>query len=384
MANMENNTASNKGSGRLLSLDAVRGFDMSFIMGGDQLLFAIAALFGCAGFEEAFDHVAWHGLHFMDCVFPTFLFIAGISFPFSAAKSREKGMSDGQIARKCFVRFLILWLLGLQHDANFLGFEFTHMRVWSVLGRIGFAWMMAAFLYLLFKTKARAIIAGVILVVVTLFTRLVLAPDAPVGADPFSAEGNFGCWLDRTLTGGHLFRDAWMWKKGLQIFDPEGFAGMIPSIVTAMLGMFAGEIVRKAEWSMDRKAGVLSVFGLALLASGLVWSLVFPINKALWSPSFVLVVGGISALAFALFFWIVDVKGKVAWTFPFRVIGMNSILIYMLQAIVPMGKVNSKLFGGFASFMPEKCGEAFLAATYMVLCWSVLYLCYRKKLFLKV
>lgn len=377
-------TTTSNGSGRLLSLDAVRGFDMSFIMGGDALLYALAAAFGYAGFEAAFDHVPWHGLHFMDCVFPTFLFIAGISFPFSAAKSREKGMSGGRIALKCFTRFAILWLLGLQHDANFLGFEFAHMRVWSVLGRIGFAWMMASFLYLLFKTKTRAFIAAAILVAVTVFTRLVLAPDAPVGADPFSAEGNFGCWLDRTLTGGHLFRDAWMWKHGLQIFDPEGFAGMIPAIVTAMLGMFAGEIVRKSDWSMERKAGLLTAFGGGLLVSGLAWSLVFPINKALWSPSFVLVVGGISSLAFALFFWIVDVKGKVTWTFPFRVIGMNSILIYMLQEIVPMMTVTKKLFGGCASLLPDLWGKAFLEAAYMLVCWSVLYFCYKKKVFLKV
>ena len=377
-------TSSNKGSGRLLSLDALRGFDMSFIMGGDALLIALAAAFGFTGFEEAFDHVPWHGLHFMDLVFPTFLFIAGISFPFSVAKSREKGMSDGRVALKCFTRFVILWLLGLQHDANLLGLEFHHMRVWSVLGRIGFAWMMASFLYLLFKTKARAAIAAGILVAVTVFTRLVLAPDAPAGADPFSAEGNFGCWLDRTLTGGHLFKDAWMWKSGLQIFDPEGFAGMLPAIVTAMLGMFAGEIVRKADWSMDRKAGLLFGFGGALVLAGLAWSLVFPINKALWSPSFVLVVGGISALAFAVFFWIVDVKGKVAWTFPFRVIGMNSILIYMLQCLVPMDRVNRNFFEGFARLMPDGWSKVFLCATYMLVCWLVLYFCYRKKIFLKV
>lgn len=171
---------------------------------------------------------------------------------------------------------------------------------------------------------------------------------------------------------------------GLQIFDPEGFAGHIPAIVTAMLGMFAGEVVRKAEWSLDRKAWILAAMGVGLLAVGYVWSFVFPVNKALWSPSFVLVVGGISSLAFAFFFWIVDVKGKVAWTFPFRVIGMNSILIYMLQAIVPMEKVNRTLFGGFASLMPHLYAEAFLWATYMLVCWYILYICYKKQLFLKV
>ena len=374
--------------GRLLSLDILRGFDMSFIMGGEELIIAIAALFGFAEFGKSFGHVPWHGLQFMDCIFPTFLFIAGISFPVSAAKSRAKGMSDGRIAWKCFIRFVILALLGFQHDSGFLGLDFTHdlahVRAWSVLGRIGFAWMMASFLFLLFKTRVRVVIASAILIAVTLVTRLVVAPDAPAGADPFSAAGNIGCWLDRTLTGGHLFRDAWSWKQGLQLFDPEGCAGHVPAIVTAMLGMFAGEIVRKAEWSLQRKTGILAAMGAGLLALGCAWTFVFPINKALWSPSFVLVVGGISSLAFALFFWIVDVKGKSAWGFPFRVIGMNSILIYMLQEIVPMGVVNKKLFGGLASLMPAAGAEVFLWATYMLLCWSVLYICYKKGLFLKV
>lgn len=369
---------------RLASLDAFRGFDMFWIMGGEGLVVALAALFGFPDFHPKFDHVAWHGLHFMDCVFPTFLFMAGVSFPFSCAKSREKGMSDGQIARKCFVRFLLLALFGLLHDANFFDFQFAHMRVWSVLGRIGFAWMAAAFLYLLFKTKARAFIAVGILVAVTVFTRLVLAPDAPVGADPFSAEGNFGCWLDRTLTRGHLFRDAWRWKEGLQIFDPEGFAGMLPAIVTAMLGMFAGELVRKPAWSLERKTAILTAFGGGLLVSGWAWSFVFPINKALWSPSFVLVVGGISALAFALFFWIIDVKGKVAWSFPFRVIGMNSIFIYMLQEIVPMDRVSDFFVRGAVRLLPDTVGKVVVALGYIAVCWLVLLFLHRKQTYLKV
>lgn len=369
---------------RLASVDALRGFDMSFIMGVDALVIGIGVLIGIPNFEELFDHARWHGLHFMDCVFPTFLFIAGLTFPFSAASSRGKGMSDGRIAFKCFIRFVILTLLGLIHDGDLLSLNFAHMRVWSVLGRIGFAWMMASFLFLLFRTKVRIAIAAGILVAVTVFMRLVVAPDAPVGADPFSAVGNFGCWLDRTLTRGHLLNDASGWRRGFQLYDPEGFAGMLPSIVTAMLGMFAGEIVRKSEWSMSRKTGLLVVLGVGLLVSGFAWSLVFPINKALWSPSFTLAVGGISMLAFALFFWIIDVRGVVAWSFPFRVIGMNSILIYMLQAIVPMHAINVKLFGGISALMPELVGKSFRLATYLMICWSILYLCYRKKLFVKV
>ena len=128
-----------KGTGRLASLDAVRGFDMLFIMGGEGLVVALAALFGFPDFGKSFDHVPWDGLQFMDTIFPTFLFLAGVTFPFSAAKSRERGATDRQIALKALRRCALLVLLGLVHDGPLLHFDFAHMRVWSVLGRIGIA-----------------------------------------------------------------------------------------------------------------------------------------------------------------------------------------------------------------------------------------------------
>ncbi len=135
-------------SGRLASLDALRGFDMLFIMGGEQLVYAVAAALGRPDFKSCFGHVEWHGLQFMDIVFPLFLFMAGASFPFSCAKSRERGLGDGRIALRCLKRGVILVLLGLVCN-KFLQFDFAHLRVWSVLGRIGVAWMIAAWMYLL-------------------------------------------------------------------------------------------------------------------------------------------------------------------------------------------------------------------------------------------
>lgn len=371
------NTPAEK-SGRLASLDAVRGFDMFFIMGGEGLIVSLAALFGFPDFGKSFGHVPWDGLQFMDTVFPMFLFLAGVTFPFSVVKSRERGATNRQIVLKALRRCALLILLGLIHNGPLLRFDFAHMRAWSVLGRIGIAWFAAAMLYLAFKAKARLGIAFGLLAGTVIFTRLVLAPDAPAGASPFSPEGNFGCWLDRTLTGGHTYKP---------LFDPEGFAGMIPAVVTAMLGMFAGELVRRLDVSPKRKCLDLAVAGAGLLALGLALSTVCPLNKALWSPSFVLVVGAYSTFLFLAFYAVIDVLGYVKWSFPLKVIGMNSIAIYMAQPIIGMRQANEYLFSGLWRHLPDSCGDLKQVLTYLgytIVCWLFLYFLYRKNTFLKV
>lgn len=163
---------------RLQSLDALRGFDMFFIMGGETLIVALAALFGFPEFEKSFGHVPWHGLNFMDTVFPLFLFLAGVSFPFSAAKSRERGLSSGAVGLRALKRGLVLFAFGLAYNGFLRNLDFAHFRVWSVLGRIGLAWMAAAWIYLALGVRSRIAVAAAILVGVTLLTRFVIAPDA--------------------------------------------------------------------------------------------------------------------------------------------------------------------------------------------------------------
>lgn len=363
---------------RLASLDAVRGFDMFFIMGGEELVVAFAALFGFSNFAASFGHVPWDGLHFMDIVFPTFLFLAGVTFPFSVAKSRENGASNAQIVLKAFRRCVLLVILGLIHDGPLLRFDFASMRVWSVLGRIGLAWFAAALLYLGFRTKTRIGLAAFFLTGTVLVTRFTLAPDAAAGVSPFSMEGNFGCWLDRTLTGGHTHQP---------LFDPEGFAGIVPAIVTAMLGTFVGELVRSHSARPKRLVCELAVLVGLLGAAGLAVSLVSPINKALWSPSFVLVVGCISTFFFLFFYLLIDVWGLTKWAFPLKVIGMNSIAIYMAQSIIGAHKANEALFSWawrHLSFGNAALEGVFYHLGYALVCWLFLYFLYRKNIFLKV
>ena len=362
-------------SGRLASLDALRGFDMLFIMGGEGLVYAVAKALGHPEFKASFGHVEWHGLQFMDGIFPLFLFMAGVSFPFSCAKSRERGLGDRTIALKALKRGIVLVLLGLVCN-RILDFDFSHLRVWSVLGRIGVAWMIAAWLYLLLGVKARLGVAVGILAAVTFGTCLITAPGAPMPVDPFSPEGNFGCWLDRTLTGGHIYRP---------LYDPEGFAGFFPAIVTAMLGMFAGEIVRRGGTAATgRKALELLVAGILCFAVGFALSQLFPVNKKLWSPSFVLVLGGISFALLSLFYWIIDVRGWRRWSLFFTVIGMNSITIYMAQRIVNFNNASSFFFKGVASLFPEAWAPVVFQGGYIAVCWLFLYFLHRQRFYLKV
>ena len=362
---------------RLMSLDALRGFDMLWIMGGEELICTIAALFGFAEFGKSFGHVPWEGLQFMDTVFPTFLFMAGASFPFSAAKSLERGMTRGQIALRALRRGLTLILLGFVYWGFLKRLDFATCRIPSVLGYIGFGWMVAAWIYLYVRNvKARLSIAVGILAAVTLVFGFIPAPDAAADAVKFSPEWHLGCWLDRTILGAHSLTPK---------FDNEGFGGLIPTIVTAMLGMFAGEIVRKGgAQATGRKALALLGSAALCLVSGLALSTFYPIVKNLWSPSFVLVVGSYSFAMFALFYWIVDVKGFSRWSFFFRVIGMNSITIYMAQQFVGFSSASKFFLGGVAGLLPDLWGRLVLELGYIAACWLFLLFLYRKNVFLKV
>lgn len=362
---------------RLMSLDAFRGFDMLWIMGGDALVCKTATLFGHPDFHKSFGHVDWIGLQFMDLVFPTFLFMSGVSFPFSVAKSLERGLTRGQIALRALRRYITLVLLGIIYSAFPNQFDFAHFRIPSVLGYIGFGWMFAAWIYLYVpKLKVRIGIGILILATVSLIFGLIPAPDVTVNVERFSPEWHLGCWLDRTILGPHAY---------LSKYDPEGFGGLFCTIVTAMFGMFAGEITR---WAGMKATGTKTLLLLAAatlcVASGFALSMFYPIVKKLWSPSFVLITGGYSFAMFALFYWSIDVKGWSKWSFFFRVIGMNSITIYLAQRFINFGSVSKFFFSNVAGLLPETWGAIVFSLGYIAVCWIFLYFLYRKNVFLKV
>jgi predicted acyltransferase len=364
---------------RLLSIDALRGFDMMFIMGVAAIVAATCRLF--PGGEDGWlyaqmFHADWDGLRHHDTIFPLFLFIAGISFPFSLEKQRKSGKSRAAIYKKIFRRGLILVLLGILYNGFLVNLNFAEQRYASVLGRIGLAWMLGALIYMNTGWKARTVIVDAILVGYWLVAGFIPAPDAD-GADIFSAQGSMVGYVDR------------MWLPGRVLYgniDPEGLLGIVPAIGTALLGMFCGEWVKcdKEELTGGKKVLCMVVAGVVLLAVGLLWSQVFPINKKMWTSSFVMVVGGYSFLMFALFYYIIDVLRWRRWTLFFTVIGMNSITIYLGQRFINFSYTAKGLFGGLVHKMPEASQDFFTQVAYIAVCWLFLYFLYRKRVFLKV
>jgi len=380
---------------RLYSLDALRGFDMFWIIGGGAIFDALAHLTGWAPlmwWERQLQHVEWHGFAFEDLIFPLFLFIAGISFPFSLKNRIEKGASRKSLYRHIIRRGLILVLLGCifngllnfafvktgsASESGFISFDWSQMRFASVLGRIGLAWMFAALIYInTKKLNVRIAWCAGILIFYWLLLAFVPAFDNS-GADRFSMEGNFTSYFDRLFLPGAFY-------KG--IHDPEGLLGTAPAVVTALLGMLTGQFVlwRKEGLTEQRRTAYLALAGTAMIALGLIWGLVFPINKNLWTSSFVCLVGGISLLLFSLFYLIIDVWGYRKWAFFFVIIGMNPITIYIGQRVIRFSHTSNYLFKGMIRWFPENWEPFLDSCAFLAVCWAFLYFLYRQKIFLKV
>lgn len=216
--------------------------------------------------------------------------------------------------------------LGLVYNGLF-NLDFATLRLPSVLGRIGLAWMFAAMLFIRFGIRTRIAIAAGILVGYGLLLQFVAAPDA-AGAGPLTEAGNIVGYIDRTIMPAHLY--------GNRGFDPEGLLSTLPAIVTAMLGMFTGEssAAPRSRSPGSRKALRMAAGAAVLLVLALCLDPLQPVNKKLWTPAFVFAAGAYSLGMFALFYYIIDVRQWRRWSYFFQVIGLNSITIYMLQRIV--------------------------------------------------
>ena len=252
--------------------------------------------------------------------------------------------------------------------------QFNSLRFPSVLGRIGSAWAVAALLTLYLKSKTRAIICAVILVGYSLLLTIP-APDA-VGVEIWTKEGNIAGYIDRLLMPNHI-----LWRG---VMDPEGVVSNMPAIVTAMLGIFAGEYLLKSSHSGSRKAVTMAVCAVILLALGVIWNTIQPINKTLWSSAFVLTAGAYSLGMLALFYYIIDVRGHNRWCYFLKVVGVNSITIYLAQRFIKFGDISRYFFGGLAQYLPEGLGAVLISIGYISACWLLLYFLDRKGVYLKV
>ena len=373
-------------SGRLVSLDVFRGYDMLFIMGLQAFVVSLCTACGWSDgwLVRQFDHPEWLGLTLYDTIFPTFIFIAGVSFPYSSAKQLSAGRSRLQVAGRVLKRAAVLFLLGMVYARYFGGAPF---RFGTVLGRIGIAWACGAWLYLLFGAKTRALIAVLLLAGYWAANLLVPAP-GHLPSEIWTPQGNIVAWFDWTYVS--MFSRLSPGTAELP-FDNQTCLSNVMATVTAMLGMFVGEFVRKTERTMsgDRRVAILLAAAAGLAGLGCVVAFgcgrfSFPFSKVLWSPSFTLAVGAYSVALFAVFHWLIDVKGWWQRTLFFRVIGVNAITIYLAQPLFGLSACNRMLFGRLTGLLPELWGAVALQALYAGLCWTFLYVLFRKNIFLKV
>ncbi|MBR3222276.1 MAG: DUF5009 domain-containing protein [Kiritimatiellae bacterium] len=370
---------------RILSIDALRGFDMMWIAGVDRVLKrAGAALnndFGAA-MAAQMNHVDWAGLHIIDLVFPTFVFLAGASWPFSLASRRARGATDRQILWSIVKRFLILFALGLLYD-NFFKFNFANCLYNSVLGRVGLGWAVAAATLLLCK-RLRTVIWISVGIFVAYWLAGLLIPLAvnPPGVDPWAPRE---VAVTRLLDNKFFDGLAALFGGDFQNVRRQGLFAGIGCISSAFLGMYAGLILKHDGWSPARKSGLLALFALALGAGGGIALLTgCPCVKPSWNPTYILVAGSIATALLALFHWLIDVKGRVAWSFPFRVIGMNSITVYLLYRMVDLETTSKFFLEGTANLFPEPWAQTITAAGAAALAWLAMYWLYRKKIFIRV
>jgi predicted acyltransferase len=363
---------------RLYSLDALRGFDMFWIMGGESIFIGLATLTGWPLFHwwaGQLDHVPWHGFRFYDMIFPMFLFIAGISFPYSVAKRTAANESRKLLYRHVIMRGLTLVVLGILYN-NAVKFDLENLRYGSVLGRIGLAWMFAALIFM--NTKLNFRIVWFCGLLIGYWLLLLIFPAHDLGStDIFSREGNLTSYIDRILMPGKLY---------LGNHDPEGILSTIPAISTALLGMFTGEFLMSQYLNNKplRKVMYMALAAVCLMIIGQLWNIVFPINKNLWTSSFVCFVGGLSLLLFTLFYLIIDVWNYRKWAFVFVVIGMNPITIYLAERIINFKAASKFFFGGFITLLPEAWTPLINGIGITAVGWVFLYILYKKKVFLKV
>ncbi len=370
-------TSQDAGKVRLLSLDALRGFDMLWIIGGSGIVHSLAKI-SDAGWLKALDlqmtHVTWNGFHFYDLIFPLFMFISGIAIPYSVQSTLTKNPSKSKLLLKVFKRMVILVILGMLYNGVFKdGFE--NARYASILAQIGIAYFFASVIYIYSKSlKANLFwLAGILLGVSVL---QLFVPVPGIGAGVFTPEGSMNGYIDRLYLPGRL-----AYFNG--IFDALGILSVVSAIGITIMGITAGKILRNSTFSEYRQTALLGGIGIILILIALALSPVYPIIKVCWTTTYNLLAGGISFILIALFYLVIDVWGYQKWSFFFRVIGMNSLFIYLFGRIVPVDEI-TQFFIGWMTKPLGVPGEVISAIAIVAAEWLLLWFMYRKKVFVKV
>jgi predicted acyltransferase len=369
---------------RLASLDALRGFDMLWIIGGERVIHALSKATGWEVFHilsNQFRHKEWEGFAFYDLIMPLFLFMVGMSIPFSLAKRKSLGQSSGTIYRHTVKRFVVLFILGMISQCHLLAFDPDKLFIiHDTLQAIAIGYLFSIIIYMNLKIRGQLVITVGLVVLYWAIMQFVPVPGHEAGT--CTHQVNPARYLDRIVFG--RFDDS-----------PSDYTWLLSSlgfVATVMSGLFASTIIRaksvKVPFSnfknpMNHKALVLLLTGVALVGLGQVMNVWYPIIKRVWNASFILHSSGLSFILVAAFYWIIDVKGYQRWAFWLRVIGMNSIAIYMGVKFIPFHNIANRLLYGFKQFS-EDWYPVLQSLGALLIIYVVMYWMYKKKTFIKV
>ncbi len=363
-------------SKRLVSVDALRGFDMFWIIGAAGIVKALETLDGNAFFGflvTQLTHKEWEGFAFEDLIFPLFVFIVGISLVFSLGKLIEK---EGKLIahKRLFRRFLLMYLLGIFYYGG-MSNHWPDIRLVGVLQRLALCYLFAGLLFCHLRTRGLIVVCVALLAGYWALLTFVPVPD--VGTTTFAIGQNWACYVDKILLPGKRIYGDGTW-------DPEGLLSTLPAVASCLLGVFAGQFISSSSYTEKRKVQYLLAAGVAGVALGFLWGLQFPVIKKIWTSSYVLVAGGYSCIMLAVFYQVVDIWKWRAWATPFLWIGSNALTIYLLANVVKFDEIAKRFVGGdiFDSLGPW--GNVLLIAVALSLELIVARFLYNKKIFLRV
>jgi len=360
---------------RVRSIDALRGFDMFWIVGGQEFALAVARLVADPlppTVARQFEHVEWEGFVAWDLIMPLFLFVVGVAMPFSFARRIEEGESTRALHWKIVRRTLILFVLGMAVQGHLLDFNLSTLHVYcNTLQAIAAGYLVSALLLLHVGIAAQVAFAAALLV--GFWALVMFVPVPGYGAGVLRPDASLPLAVDQFVLG--RFRDgtSYTWVLSSMTFT-----------ASVLLGVFAGHVLHSSKPS-GWKFAALVAMGLVSLAAGWAWAVWggFPIIKHIWTSSMTLWAAGWSYLLLALFYLLIDVWKWQRWAFPLVVIGMNAITIYVAYHYVPFRTIAAGLVGGLASHL-GRGGPALVEFATIGLVWLLLYHLYRQKIFLRI
>jgi predicted acyltransferase len=370
---------------RVGSIDALRGFSIIWILGGDGLMWSLGEMSSATGpipsavgrfLSTQFTHVDWEGIRFYDFIFPLLIFVTGISIVFSLTRLVER---EGKTAAHTRVlrRALLLYVLGLIYYGG-ISNHWGDIRLLGVLQRIAICYFFASLLFLNFRL--RGLIVACASLLAGYWALMTFVPVPGIGAGSFAMDANLANWIDAHYLPGRL----WDVTR-----DPEGLLSTLPAIATCLLGVFAGLLLLDAGPSPQQKSLWLIAAGAVMVAAGYLWGLQFPIIKAIWTSSFVLVTGGYGAMLLGALYQIIDVWGYKRWATILVWIGANAITLYFLNNVASFERFAVRFVGGDVSKLMDQIltpgtGSFLTHAVGLALAIALAGFLYRRKIFLRV